>query len=321
MLESKISGVKMAALSTTLPVESKTTAQNQKYYVASELQTTSDLGFDAAERIITRLEIAKEDIGILLFGSKTPDYRSPNTAAIVQGRLGLSIDCICFDTNVGANGFIKMTHIAAALLAHSSTEYALIIIGDTPSKLQNKHAGDDFEISDAATAVLLQKTNAEDVMEFSTYSSGAHFKGQYLKEGGFRDFNENKPFDGSNSDNYIVKSNEYISDAFFEECNPFVEESLKGIRNNRLIHSNIIENLQMEDHWKSQRLINADASELPLLLENAINDEMMGDGNLQCSSAGEGMAFMTMKINHLPKIVPKNHTLDFFQEYRVSHEM
>ncbi len=321
MLQSKVEGVRIAAMSTTLPSEKKMGSDNTSYYISDELQTTSDLGFDAAERILLEFSIPKENIGVLLFGSKTPDYRSPNTAAILQGRLGLSIDCICFDTNVGANGFLKIIQLAAAVLAKSNTEYALVIVGDTPSKLQNKEAGINFEISDAATAVLLQKSSSADVLEFLTYSSGNHFKSSYLKEGGFRDFNERQLFDGSNACNFIVKSQSQDLKEFFEDISPIVKNLLQNDSNHHLISCNILDNLTMTDIWSDQRTINADASELPLLLENLTKSKQLTGNKLQFISVGEGMALMVMKINYVPKVLPQNFTLDHFEDYKVSHEM
>jgi hypothetical protein len=320
MLESKVVGVRIAAMSTTLPVEQKGGADNAVFYVCDELQTTSDLGFDAAKRLISTLSIVKEDIGILLFGSKTPDYRSPNTAAILQGRLGLAIDCICFDTNVGANGFIKMTQVASSLLANSTKQYALIIIGDTPSKLQNNKAGVKFEVSDASTAVLLQKAAINNAIEFSVYSSGEQYKGSYLKEGGFRDFNANNPYDGSESKNYIVKCEFQDLNRFIEAIRPVVENILKNNEKQLLVHSFILENLKIEDSCKNEHRIKADASELPLLLETMVKQKLLNE-SFYFISAGEGMALMTMKINHIPEVMPTNHSREFFEDYKVSHEM
>jgi 3-oxoacyl-[acyl-carrier-protein] synthase III len=315
MLESKIEGVRMVALSTTLPIESKLGTDNKKYYVCNELQTTSDLGFDAANRMISSLSIEKGDIGILLFGSKTPDYRSPNTAAILQGRLELPIDCICFDTNVGANGFSKMVQVASSILIKSNRKYALVIVGNTPSKLRKNQVDEMFELSDACTAILLQKSTSEDILTFSTYSAGDYYKGSYLREGGFRAFNENMPFDGSNIENFIVKSESKDLNDFFNEIRLYVNDE------NQMINSFILQNLKIKDKWENERSIKADASELPLLLETLINEELIENNDFQFISAGEGMALMKMTINHKPQILPKNHTIEFFEEYKVSHEM
>ncbi|MGA9211163.1 hypothetical protein [Kaistella sp.] len=321
MLESKISGVKINMISTSLPTEKILVNNNTSHYIAGELQTSADLGYDAAERIISNQSIGKEDIGILLFGSKTPDYRSPNTAAILQGRLGLSVDCICFDTNVGANGFIQMTQVAAAILAKSTSKYALVVIGDTPSKLQDRAAGINFELSDAATAILLEKSSDHDVLEFFTYSSGDHYKGSSLKKGGFRNFNENTPYDGSKSENYIVNSESRDLQDFFEDVRPLIDDFLKDKETAHFLNSFALDHLHLNDHWKNERSIKADASELPLLLENAIKQELLQSNNLHLISAGEGMALMGMKITYVPEILPVNYTLDYFKDYKISHEM
>jgi 3-oxoacyl-[acyl-carrier-protein] synthase III len=321
MLEAKVAGVRMAAITTSLPTAQQKNANNQANYVCHELQTTADLGFDAAERIIASLSVAKEDIGILLFGSKTPDYRSPNTAAILQGRLGLAIDCICFDTNVGANGFIKMTQVATALLVKSNSKYALVVTGDTPSKLQQDKAGKPFDLSDAATAILLEHSITTDTLEFSSYADGTNYKGYYLKEGGFRDFNTVIPFDGSKSENYIVKSEIQELDAFFKNSSSFLKNTSKEFKGSVLVNSLILNNLKITDNWKNQRAINTDASELPLLLEALSNENLLKDSNIQFISAGEGMALMTMTINNIPQIIATQHTSVIFEEYKISHEM
>lgn len=321
MLGSKISGVKIDMISTSLPKEKTLLNNRTSHYTASELQTAADLGFDAVNRIISKLSIPKEDIGILLFGSKTPDYRSPTTAAILQGRLGLSVDCICFDTNVGANGFIQMVHIASSILTKSSCRYGLVIIGDTPSKLLNDKDGIKFELSDAATGVLLKRSSNQDIIEFLTYSSGNHYKGSFLKEGGFRNFNDRIPYDGSRSENYIVKSEEETLKHFFEDIRPLVVSSLKDNETSHFLNSFALDRLHLNDHWENERIIKADASELPLLLENVIKGRKNLSKNLQFISAGEGLALMGMKINYVPKILHLNHTLDYFKDYKISHEM
>ena len=320
MLQSEITAQKIVAIATTLPAQKSELGNFKSQYVCNELQTTSDLGLEAAERIIAKYSIAKESIGILLFGSRTPDYRSPNTAAILQGRLGLSIDCICFDSNVGANGFIKMTHIASALLANSNSEYAMVIVGDTPSKLQNNVAKQKFEESDAATAILIQKSSDDDTIKFESFASGAHFKGSYLKEGGFRNFESEKHFDGSNSSNYIVKSDQEDLNNFFDEVKPMLEP-MTDSSSNFLMNSYLINNLDIDDKWQEERKINADASELPILLEILIAKNLISSQKFKFITAGEGMAFMTMEINKIPETLPTTTTSNYFDDYKVSHEM
>lgn len=64
--------------------------------------TTSDLGFAAAERLISDLHWDKKEIKALVFVSQTADYILPATACILQDRLGLSKECYCLDSALAA---------------------------------------------------------------------------------------------------------------------------------------------------------------------------------------------------------------------------
>lgn len=319
MLVSRVSGVRIEAIASTLPSGSRRGANGMMHFVADELQTTSDLGFDAAERIIKEKSLSRDQVGILLFGSRTPDYRSPNTAAILQGRLGLSVDCVCFDTNVGANGFIKMIQVAAATLANSNTDHALVVVGDTPSKLHNNDPETHFEISDAATAVLLTKSESA-MLEFTSYSAGTYYKASYLRQGGFRDFDPAAPFDGSNTENFVVRSDKDHLSSFYENALPVIQ-SVQASVESLLVNSNILNNLELEDRFIEHRNVVADASELPLLLQNLIAEGIIDTDKIGFLTAGEGMALMAMTLNHKPQVLKTNHTTDFFPDYQVSHQM
>ena len=51
-------------------------------YLAPDDVCTSDLCFDAAERLIAGLGWDKESIDVLIFGSVTGDYKTPPTSGI-----------------------------------------------------------------------------------------------------------------------------------------------------------------------------------------------------------------------------------------------
>src|SRR6187402_1002396 len=52
----------------------------------------SDLCQQAAEKLISDMQINKEEIDLLVFVSQTPDYRMPATSILLQHRLGLRKD-------------------------------------------------------------------------------------------------------------------------------------------------------------------------------------------------------------------------------------
>jgi 3-oxoacyl-[acyl-carrier-protein] synthase-3 len=53
------------------------------------------------------MNIDKNDIDILIFVSQTPDYLNiPNTAPLIQNKLGLPKTCIAFDLPIRCSGFV-----------------------------------------------------------------------------------------------------------------------------------------------------------------------------------------------------------------------
>jgi len=204
----KTGHISVAAIATTVPPVSKQVnfegigEVNIRHCLFD--QTTSDLGFDAASRIIGTHDINLEEIGVLIFLSRTPDYRSPTTAAILQGRLNLSIDCICYDVNAGSNGMALGITLASSILKGINAVYGLIIVGDTPSKLYNPDVPWSTIESDAATAILLKKDPAATGITSSTRSFGHLFDEFSILKGGFRYYDKNIPFDATDKNNFKV---------------------------------------------------------------------------------------------------------------------
>lgn len=80
-------------------------------YRCPEEQTVGDLGYVAAKELMERENIDPASIDILLFVSGYGDYIAPATAFVLQKRLGIGIDCIAYDINLGCSGFLYGTQI------------------------------------------------------------------------------------------------------------------------------------------------------------------------------------------------------------------
>ena len=68
---------------------SKVMGLSSRYIVSGE-ETTSDLCFDAAKKLISGTSLSESDINGLIFVSQTPDFSTPATAISLQHRLGIS---------------------------------------------------------------------------------------------------------------------------------------------------------------------------------------------------------------------------------------
>ena len=161
----------------------------KQMYKALPEQTAGDLAYAAAENLFSHIEIDRSKIGALLFVTQSPDYRRPATACVLQHRLGLPLDCAAMDIGLGCSGFVYGLQTAMSMMENSDMEYALLLLGETASKLV--HPLDRSIVmmyGDAGAAILLKRDeNAKSTTLLR--SDGNRFKAIVLPAGGFRDMN------------------------------------------------------------------------------------------------------------------------------------
>ena len=169
----------------------------QEFRVAPDGMTTSDMAYAAANELLCSTKIPREEIDILIFVSQTPDYLFiPNTAPILQNKLGLSNKCMAFDIPLGCSGFVYGLSIASTLLTNKSLKKALVICGDTPSKTQYyKDKSVAMLFGDAVSATIITRTNNLSNISFSLGSDGSGSKAIMIPDGGYRNPFNNKSLD------------------------------------------------------------------------------------------------------------------------------
>lgn len=153
---------------------------------SKEEQTAGDLGFEAAKKIFDEKNIDKDKVGVIVFISRTPDYRSPATAMVLHNRLGLSKDCIAFDNNLGNAGFLYGIQIVCSLLQGINKSLGLLVIGDTISKQLPDADILAMGYGDSGSAVLFEKKENATPIFVETYADGTELKSFVLEDGGFR---------------------------------------------------------------------------------------------------------------------------------------
>jgi 3-oxoacyl-[acyl-carrier-protein] synthase-3 len=135
-------------------------------------QATSDLCYEAAELCLQRAGIARQEVDLLICGTYTPDMSFPSTACLLQDRLGLH--CAAFDLQAACAGFMYALVTGAAYIAAGVSRYALVIGGDTNSRVANPRDQKTFPLfGDGAGAVLLAKAPKEyGILSYSLGSDG-----------------------------------------------------------------------------------------------------------------------------------------------------
>ena len=156
--------------------------------LASKNMTAADLCYNAAERLISRLQMDKKDIDIVIFLSQTPDHRIPGTSIILQDRLGLSTSTIAFDINMTCSGFIYGLFVAFSLIAGGGGKNVLFLIGETLSKIISpfdKSTG--LLLGDGGSAILISRKDDIDKAYFSLNTDGSYYKSVIIPSGGYRE--------------------------------------------------------------------------------------------------------------------------------------
>ena len=160
-------------------------------YSASPRQTTSDFCFAAAEKLLAEKQIDRSEIGVLIFVTQTSDYRLPATACVLQQRLGLTNECLCFDVNLGCSGFTYGLNIMSSLLGNTAARYGLLLAGDTSArefstlrKQKEGHSG-NWLFGDSGTATLVEKAESNP-LRFLSNTDGSGYKAIISPYGAWR---------------------------------------------------------------------------------------------------------------------------------------
>lgn len=117
----------------------------------------------AARQALKRAGIAAHELGVVIVATMTPDYITPSAACLLQSRLGLDEDTICFDLNAACSGFVYGLYVMECLLAACPKKTGLIVGAEVLSRLLN------FE--DRSTCVLFGDGAGAAVVKWSEKTS------------------------------------------------------------------------------------------------------------------------------------------------------
>jgi 3-oxoacyl-[acyl-carrier-protein] synthase-3 len=179
----------------------------QRRRIAEKSVTTSDLCFEAAEKLILDLNWNKKDIDCLIFVSQTPDYIVPATSCILQNKLGLSEECYTLDISLGCSGWIYGLSVISNLMSTGSFKKGLLLSGDTLSKINSEKDKSTYPLfADAGTATALEyKINAPN-MNFIFSTDGSGYQAIIVPDGGNRNRVTPQSFDLEKIEDGIIRS-------------------------------------------------------------------------------------------------------------------
>lgn len=181
----------------------------ERLHEAAEGETTADLCQKAAELIFEKESIDRNTIDGVVFVSQTFDYFNPATSCVLQGKLGLSKDCVCFDISYGCSGYIYGIFQAANMIASGACNNVLVMAGDTNSKNQDKEDKSSVMVfGDAGSASIVGRGDTD--MAFHIMTNGYDYKTVLSDRFGFRKWPANMQPDYV-SDNAAMQGDDVFS--------------------------------------------------------------------------------------------------------------
>ncbi len=126
-------------------------------HIARKGELSSDLAFEAAEKLFASGVGNRNDVDFLIFCTQSPDYVLPATACVLQDRLRLPITAGALDINQGCTGFIYGLSLAKGLIESHQARRVLLLTAETYSKYMRKEDRSVRSIfGDGAAATMIE---------------------------------------------------------------------------------------------------------------------------------------------------------------------
>ena len=140
-------------------------------HLAAPGETTSDMAAAAAKQALELAGITADMLDLIIVSTVTPDMMFPNTATIVQKKIGAK-PCVCFDIEAACSGLLYGLNAAYGMMASPLKYQRALVIG--AEKLSSITDWSDRStcvlFGDAAAAVILENDNDPSTPDF--YADG-----------------------------------------------------------------------------------------------------------------------------------------------------
>ena len=131
-------------------------------HIAEDNQATSDLCVDAAKNALESAGVSADSIDLIIVATLTPDKPFPNTATILQRKIGAT-KAACFSLEAACTGFVYGLEVASSMLKAGGMKRALVLGAEKLSSIVNWEDRNTCVLfGDGAGAAVLEAVDAED---------------------------------------------------------------------------------------------------------------------------------------------------------------
>lgn len=144
----------------------------------------TDMALSATRDALKAANLQPNDIDLILFASVTPDAKLPNSASILQVKLGITNNCACLDIAAACSGFVYGFNMATAMIQQGMIKNALIVGSEMLSREVNwKDRNSCILFGDGCGAAIIGRTPAgESSKVYSSVLSADGTGGEYFDQ-------------------------------------------------------------------------------------------------------------------------------------------
>ena len=159
------------------------TGITKRFYVPDDW-VTSDLALPAAKEALKRAGRKPEELDLIILGTTSPDYITPDTAVVLQHKLGAK-NAGTFDVGCACASFPTLVATGAGLIATNPALKTVLAIGvDMIHRLTDPNDPGCFLWSDGAGAVVLDGGSMQGFVGAAFQADGEYASGWGILAGG-----------------------------------------------------------------------------------------------------------------------------------------
>ncbi|MDT8071057.1 MAG: ketoacyl-ACP synthase III [Terriglobia bacterium] len=159
------------------------TGIRQRYY-APDNWATSDVALPAAKQALERAGRKPEDVDLIILGTDSPDYITPATSVVLQGKLGAK-NAGTFDVGCACASFPTGLSIAAGMIATNPSIKTVLVLGVyLMHKLADPNDPMTFFYGDGAGAAVLEASDTPGFVASAFLADGTYADAWGIYSGG-----------------------------------------------------------------------------------------------------------------------------------------
>lgn len=148
----------------------------------SKGETPSGMATIAAKRALEAANLTPNDIDMILVSATIPDQFFPNTACMIQHKLGITNNCPALDVNAACTGWLYLVPMADAMIKTGLYKNILVVGTEMTSSFNNWDDRNTCILfgDGCGVAILGRASENEDSQIYSTALSADSTKAEHL---------------------------------------------------------------------------------------------------------------------------------------------